>query len=329
VATPILATVVASTPVPRPVEIPLDEGSHDDQLEWWYYNGHLTADDGSKYGFHYVIFQARQRGFPTAYVGQIGVTDLGLTEHVEGSKFFLQSDAGTAGDLELRSGDWELVIDESGHRLTGTIDGASLTLSLVPDGRSALHNEIGWLSLPTGWTYYYSWPRMRTAGTLITAGRSYEVQGTAWMDHQWGDFEVPGFPAGWQWFAIQFDDDTELMLNLSRNEDGEKTDLWGTFVNDDGNTVALTEQDDGIYIDILDTWTSSNTGGEYPAGWRIAVDSIDLELELWPVVDDQEIPSTRLTPIVYWEGTVSVSGTRAGSPVSGNAYAELTGYAKP
>jgi predicted secreted hydrolase len=37
--------------------------------------------------------------------------------------------------------------------------------------------------------------------------------------------------------------------------------------------------------------------------------------------------TTQPTNIAYWEGSVSVRGSAAGSPVSGTGYAELTGYA--
>jgi predicted secreted hydrolase len=311
------------------VVFPDDEGNHGDRLEWWYYNGHLLGDDDSEWGFHFVIFQARQPGLPTAYVGQLGLTDVGSGGHVEGSTFFLQADAGEGGNLILRGGQWELVIDESGHRLTGHVGDASLTLLLEPQRPPALHNEIGWLSGPTGWTYYYSWTRMAAVGSIRTGAEDVQVTGTAWMDHQWGDFIVPPYPAGWQWFAIQMDDGPDLMLTLNRDGDGVEADIWGTSIDAEGNRLALTEEDHGVSIEKLATWTSPNTGGEYPAGWRIVIDSLDLDIELWPLVADQEIPATALTPIVYWEGKVRVTGTRAGRPVSAQAYVELTGYAEP
>ena len=43
----------------RPVELvnlPADDGPHDNYTEWWYYNGHLQAQDGKRFSFHYVIF---------------------------------------------------------------------------------------------------------------------------------------------------------------------------------------------------------------------------------------------------------------------------------
>ena len=124
-------------------------------------------------------------------------------------------------------------------------------------------------------------------------------------------------------------DGPDLMLTLNRDDEGVEADIWGTYVDEDGKALALTEEDDGISIEELATWTSPNTAGEYPAGWRIVIDSLDLDIELWPLMADQEIRATPLTPIVYWEGKVSVTGTRSGRPVSARAYVELTGYAEP
>ena len=125
------------------------------------------------------------------------------------------------------------------------------------------------------------------------------------------------------------DDGIDLMLTLNRDGDGIEADIWGTSIDVDGITQALTEEDHGISIEELATWTSPHTGGEYPAGWRVVIDSLDLDIELWPLVADQEIRATVLTPSVYWEGKVSVTGLKAGRPVSARAYAELTGYAEP
>ena len=33
---------------PLPVVLPRDDGPHDRLTEWWYYTGHLRADDGSR-----------------------------------------------------------------------------------------------------------------------------------------------------------------------------------------------------------------------------------------------------------------------------------------
>src|SRR5690348_10519153 len=58
------------------VKFPQDEAPHNNLMEWWYYTGHLTTGDGSKYGFEYVIFQANRSNFPPGYVSHFAITDL-------------------------------------------------------------------------------------------------------------------------------------------------------------------------------------------------------------------------------------------------------------
>ena len=76
-------------------------------------------------------------------------------------------------------------------------------------------------------------------------------------------------------------------------------------------------------LEVTGTWTSPTSGGEYPAGWRIAVPSIGLELEGRPLMPNQELNVST----VYWEGAVEFSGTLAGAPVNATGYIEMTGYA--
>ena len=51
-----------------------------------------------------------------------------------------------------------------------------------------------------------------------------------------------------------------------------------------------------------------------------------LVIDLVPTVADQELDTRATTGVVYWEGSQTVTATRAGEPVAGEAYVELTGY---
>ena len=53
----------------------------------------------------------------------------------------------------------------------------------------------------------------------------------------------------------------------------------------------------------------------------------NLELEITPELDNQELTTGRGVPFPYWEGAVRVTGTRGGTAISGEGYLELTGYA--
>ena len=95
----------------------------------------------------------------------------------------------------------------------------------------------------------------------------------------------------------------------------------GILVARDGAKTGLGR--DEIHIDVLDTWRSARSGGEYPARWRLSIPTRKIELEIEPFLADQELPLT----VVYWEGAVRVSGTVDGVPVAGTGYIEMTGYA--
>jgi len=47
-----------------------------------------------------------------------------------------------------------------------------------------------------------------------------------------------------------------------------------------------------------------------------------LEIDIIPLINDQELNVSYR----YWEGAVSVNGTKNGKPISGQGYVELTGY---
>ena len=59
--------------------------------------------------------------------------------------------------------------------------------------------------------------------------------------------------------------------------------------------------------------------------WRVEIPPHGLEVTA--AVDAQELETGRSTGVTYWEGAIDVRGTRAGVPVTGTGYLEMTGYA--
>jgi predicted secreted hydrolase len=76
-----------------------------------------------------------------------------------------------------------------------------------------------------------------------------------------------------------------------------------------------------VLTEPLGTWVSPHTGAVYPSGWRLTLRNSE-QLEVRPVLADQELYLPGLGGSVYWEGAVSISGDR-----TGRGYVELTGYA--
>ena len=167
---------------------------------------------------------------------------------------------------------------------------------------------------------------MSASGVCAAAGVDTPVSGTAWFDHEWGSGALPAGARGWDWFGVQLDDGSELMLYRIRGADGAPTPFSsGTFVPREGPPVPIAAAD--ARVETTRAWTSPRTSARYPAGWRITVASIGVALSVDPLVAGQELVTEKSTGVTYWEGACRVSGSRNGKPVAGRAYAELTGYA--
>ncbi|MEA2676198.1 MAG: hypothetical protein QOJ81_339, partial [Chloroflexota bacterium] len=344
---PPAAPTDVATSDPQPVVFPGDEAAHDRLTEWWYYTGHLRPSSrgghapGPSYGFEFVIFRAERGDFPVSWASHLALTDetgqrFGYAQRSEiGPQVDVSEDAGF--DLRIHGGSdgglidaaakpWEMAGLGGSYGLDAQTDDFAINV-LLTDTRDApvLHDTDGWVDFgDAGSSYYYSRPRMTASGTLTIGDQAMEVSGEAWFDHQWGDFIAVG-GGGWDWFAVNLDDGTDLTLSLVRAADGTYPLVYGTLVAPDGTVKHL--QQDAFTIESLSTWTSPHTGAEYPASWRVDIPGEQLEITLTPTVADQELNTEPTTGVIYWEGSQHVEASRAGSPLSGEAYVELTGYA--
>jgi predicted secreted hydrolase len=198
-----------------------------------------------------------------------------------------------------------------------------------------LHGEKGYSQKGTAAeraSCYYSFTRLGTVGVLAVEGVDHEVQGTAWMDHEFSTAPLEPGITGWDWFSLQLSDRLggriEVMVYLLRQADGSLHPASsGTFVDASGRSRHLKRE--ALSVKALSHWTSPHSGARYPVRWRVDLKPLDLTLDVAANLADQEMRTPRSTGVVYWEGSVSVKGARAGEPVTGVGYVELTGYAKP
>ncbi len=324
------------------------------KTEWWYYTGNLATSDGRRFGFELTFFrQALGRNgrpgvweVPDVYLAHFTVSDL------DGRRFYQRErlnrpGPGIAGaDLaadgnyaRVWNGNWQSQwqLDPSQHggfrsqTLQGIADKFSIRLSLVSDKPPVIHGVNGISQKAEGAghaSHYISLTRMRTTGSIEIEGKRFEVSGLSWMDHEFFTNSLAADQAGWDWFSLQLDDGSELMLYRMRQKDGA-AGRWshGTLVNSNGGTRALPSPE--FQLSPGATWTSPRTGARYPVAWRIAVPSLRLDLSLTTRLDSQELSSSSDISPSYWEGAIEVTGTRAGKPIAGRGYLEMTGYSKP
>lgn len=295
-------------------------------------------------------------GTNQVYLGHVAVTDAGTGRHVHAERF-ARGAGGLAGarvdPFRVWLEGWEIASADYASWGPGSrMDSASAPAALDPSDPDAvfplrirahdldlamelrlepgkgmiLQGDRGYSrkgSLEGNASYYFSYTRMPTTGTLRVGERSYRVTGSSWMDREWSTSALEPGQVGWDWFALQFDGGSEMMLYQLRGEDDAPDPLSkGIRVAEDGGTRLLQSRD--WILEVLDRWASPVDGTLYPSRWRLRVPAEELDIEIVPLIPDQEMNVT----FRYWEGAVSFSGVgRGGAPVSGRGFVEMTGYA--
>lgn len=325
---------------------PRDHAAHPDyRIEWWYYTGNVATASGRRFGYQLTFFRAgidRRPVNPSRwavrdlYMAHLAVTDVTAGRHHVAERLN-RSGVGWAGaspaTLDVWNDGWSVRFDDDGtaHLLdAATDDGAvAIDLRLAPDGPPVLHGADGY-SRKGGETgnasHYYSFTRLATSGRIVVDGEAFAVSGLSWMDHEFGTSFLEAGQLGWDWFSLQLDDGSDLMVYEMRRASGDPDPRSsGTFVAP-GRTVTRLGAGD-YALTPGRRWTSPSSGASYPVTWSVTAPSLGIALEIEAVIDAQELETGESTGVTYWEGAIDVSGTREGAAVRGQGYLEMTGYA--
>jgi predicted secreted hydrolase len=276
-------------------------------MEWWYYNGHLEAADGRVFSLHYVAFLVNS-------VVPYTALQVSLVDHRTGRRIAHQRSspgnpsAGSGGGFAFTLGGWSMAGSGGQDRLKVEAPGLAFDLALSNPGPTVFHGGSGLLDFgDAGTSYYYSRPRMAAQGTLTLEGLPFQVKGPVWFDHQWGDFQP--LDLGWDWFSLQLDDGSDVMLYRLRGRDGRTVLESGTWTRD-GTSATLLAGD--FTLTPAKHWTSPGTGIAYPVAWKLSIPSRSFEATLEPVVEACEFDARGSTLLTYWEGAVRIRGTHVG-----------------
>ncbi len=332
----------ARATVPNDIEFPRDLGPHPDyQTEWWYYTGNLEGENGRLFGYQFTIFRRAltpqspisdlQSDWRTnqIYLAHFTISDI-ANEDFYPHERFSRGGAGLAGAQAAPYRVWleDWVIEETADgrvRQLAQTEDVGLDLMLTQTLPPILHGDGGLSPKgpePGNASYYYSQVRQRSEGTVRIGDEIIPVTGLSWKDHEYSTSALSPGAIGWDWFSLQFDNGTSLMFFQIRRDDGTLERFSsGTFIDDNGKTTHLDRAD--WQLTVTDTWTSPDSGAEYPNGWQINIPELELELEGRALMPNQELNVST----VYWEGAVEFSGTLAGEPVTARGYIEMTGYA--
>jgi predicted secreted hydrolase len=326
-------------------QFPRDHFSHPDyRTEWWYYTGNVKSADGHRFGFELTFFRQGASREPLRNVDW-GVQDLYLAHFafsdLDAQKFYYTERVNRAGpgiagisqqDGRVWNGNWQTQWVDGAQQLQAIADDFSIRLMLRSNKPEVIHGRNGVSQKGAGAghaSHYISLTQLITTGTVEVGGKSYEVQGTSWMDHEFSTDSLAPGEVGWDWLSIQLIDNTELMLYRLRHKDGTADPYSsGTYIDAEGRTTFLGLQDFSMQASD-EIWTSPKSAAHYPTALRVTIPSLALDLQIRTPMQSQELAGkTRLSPS-YWEGAVDASGKRGSSPISGAGYLEMTGYDKP
>jgi predicted secreted hydrolase len=335
---PVAGVGAADYPTVRPgieLAFPRDHGAHPQyRIEWWYITGWLRGADGVERGMQITFFRhrpgvaedvpgkfaPRQLLFAHAAVSDPGVGRLLHDQRVARAGFGLAeaSEAGTDVVID----DWALRQTASGYRAEVRAGEFEYRLAFDATQPLLLQGERGVSRKgpkPEQASFYYSRPHLRVTGTLNVQGRDLAVTGEAWLDHEWSSEYLAPEAAGWDWVGLNLTDGGALMAFRIRDRKGGVVWAGGAHRRADGSVRAF--QPGEVSFTPRRRWRSPRTQTDYPVAMRVQAG--ELQLELQPLFDDQELDSRGSTGTIYWEGAVRV--LQNGQP-AGRGYLELTGY---
>ena len=334
---------------PRNFSFPRDHGSHPQfKTEWWYVTGQLSTEKKRSFGFQFTIFRhgIKENSPEKAtlknpwQVRDLFILHCALSD-IENQRFLSHQDIsragpGLAGALENNMETWlkgnRITFNEKTQliELTAKTPDYELALELKPTYPPILNGNRGLSakgSKPGQASYYYSWPRLTTKGLLKLSEESFAVKGLSWLDREFATNQLGPEQAGWDWFALHFDDGQALMLYRMRLKNGaQDRSSSGTWIFPDGSSQHLSNQD----FELIPgpTWNSPESGADYPVNWKLKLKKpAPMQLTISALLLNQEMNTANTALANYWEGTVKVEVLDdAKRKLNGRGYLEMTGY---
>ncbi len=321
---------------PRDFDFPADHGPHPAfRNEWWYFTGVLHAEGGRAFGFELTFFRValqpgelRERWRSNQiYFAHFAVSDphAGRFHAFERVSRPGPGLAGAAGEpFAVWIEDWSVRGSGGNWRLRARDGDLAVDLRLAVSREPVSNGERGLSrrsAVPGNASFYYSVPRIAAQGDVRIGATRHPVQGLVWLDREWSTGALSADQVGWDWFALHLDDGSNLMIYRLRDADGQPHAYSaGTWSYADGRVEHLGRED--FRATALTTWRAPD-GSRYPIEWRLELPRHDASLRVAALMAPQWLDV--LVP--YWEGAVRATGARAGQPLAGEGYLEMTGYA--
>lgn len=337
------------------LHFPRDYGAHPQfGIEWWYLTGWLRTAQHQPLGFQITFFRVRtglEDSNPSAFTPrQLLIAHAAISDPARGRLWedqrirreglgLAQADVGDthvwmdAWRLQRHDGAASVGASSAGPAHSGDVyvvhvsaDDFGFDLSAATDAAPMLNGDAGYSQKgpePRSASYYYSQPQLRVRGSVTRNGHRQSVTGEAWLDHEWASQYLDPAAAGWDWVGLNLADGSAIMAFEIRDRSGRPYWAAGTLRDAHGRTQTFGP--DQVAFTATRRWRSPRTGVLYPVAERLRIGTRQLQLQ--PLLDDQEFDARLTSDAIYWEGAVTVSA--AGKQPVGRGYLELTGYGSP
>lgn len=292
---------------------------HRNAEEWWYVTGVLHGTGNELWLYQFTIFHQAKA------LAQGYLLDLALTNYATGKHLFEEYATTDARKAYGKDGaivfeDSSITLSRSGVSIIARGKKLSFNLDLVPEKPPVWQGDngveaMGFTSNPDQMSYYYSFTRLRTTGTISYGNGTgtrirRRVHGSSWLDRQWGHFSE----SGWDWFSIRLFDGTDIMLYAFPKTGFRE----GTIIGPDGRSRRIPR-----YSYTTEAWQRH---GKSRYGLRWTVDLPSAGKRYWiQALSKNDFNPNRV--IEYWEGLCKVFDS-AGKLV-GYAVEETTASAHP
>ncbi len=292
---------------------------HRDAGEWWYVTGVLHNGKGGLWLYQFTIFHQAKT------LGQGYLLDLALSDYTTGRHIF--EEQATTDSRKAYEKKGTLYFEKSsialkGNRVLLFARGKRLEFNLSMTAEKPpvwqADNGVEAMGTPASrkqMSYYYSFTRLKTAGTVVyddsTGSRvRVGVAGSSWLDRQWGNFSE----SGWDWFSIRLFDGTDVMLYAFPSTGFHE----GTLNDSSGNVRTFRN-----FSYETRSWQTRG-GSRYGLEWSVSLPNRGTTYKIVALSPNDFNPNRVIS---YWEGLCKVYDEKG--KLVGYAVEETTAAAHP
>lgn len=201
-------------------------------------------------------------------------------------------------------------------QLQASSDNFSLKLSLeslvfpVPMGEEGYVKKHHFLSIAS---YEYLEPFIAVRGSVTFDNQTYSIKGDGFLEHEWASGFFDENQIGRDWFVVNLDRQTKLMVTQYRYKD-HPSHQFGILLRRDGRHSLLSEED--LTLQTLPA-RQLKSGRKVPLQWIINIPKYNINLTTQVMRNEQWLDAF----VPYWQGPITTTGSHQAS-----GFMQLAGY---